>query len=192
MKIGLFFGTFNPVHIGHIILANHIKEYTDMDEVWLVVTPLNPFKQKTNLLENYHRLEMVYRATEGFESIKASDVEFKLKQPNYTIETLTYISEKYPQHQFSIIMGEDNLNNLHKWKNYQSILEYYEVYVYPRINTQIKNEMLVAHPKVKLVNAPIIEISSTYIRKGIQNKKNITPLLHPKVWEYIDQMNFYK
>lgn len=193
MKVGLYFGTFNPIHTGHVILANHMLHYTDLDEVWLVVTPHNPHKKKKTLLDNYHRLEMVYRATKECEHLRPTDIEFKLSQPNYTVDTLVHISEKYPNHQFAIIMGEDNLKSFHKWKNYEVILEEYEVYVYPRItNFSGDKNNLVNHPKVTIVKAPIIEISSTFIRKAIQEKKSVKHLLPESVWNYIDQMNFYK
>ncbi|MGY5351931.1 nicotinate (nicotinamide) nucleotide adenylyltransferase [Wenyingzhuangia sp. IMCC45533] len=192
MKIGLYFGTFNPVHIGHTILANHMLHYTDMDEVWMVVTPHNPHKKKSTLLENHHRLEMVFKATESFEHINPTDIEFKLRQPNYTIDTLVHISEKYPKHEFVLIMGEDNLRSFHKWKNYEVILEDYEVYVYPRIGDRISTSELTNHPKIHIVDAPVVQISSTFIRKAIKNNKSVKHLLLPNVWEYIDQMNFYK
>lgn len=192
MKVGLYFGTFNPVHVGHTILANHMLHYTDMDEIWMVVTPHNPHKKKSSLLDNHHRLEMVYKATETYNKIHVTDIEFKLKQPNYTIDTLVHISEKHPNHQFAIIMGEDNLNSFHKWKNYEVILEDYEVYVYPRISEKKEDNILINHPKVHTVKAPIVEISSTFIRKSIASTKSVKHLLLPKVWEYIDLMNFYK
>ncbi|MFL0085928.1 nicotinate (nicotinamide) nucleotide adenylyltransferase [Tenacibaculum maritimum] len=191
-NIGLYFGTFNPIHIGHLIIANYMVENSDLDEIWMVVTPHNPFKKKSTLLDNYHRLEMVFKATEGYDKIKPSDIEFNLPQPNYTVHTLAHISEKYPDHQFNLIMGEDNLKGLHKWKNYEAILEDYEVYVYPRISegkiaTQFDN-----HHKIHRVEAPIIQISSTMIRNQIKEGKNSKPLLSATVWKYIDEMNFYK
>lgn len=192
MKVGLYFGTFNPVHVGHSILANHMLHYTDMDEVWMVVTPHNPHKKKSTLLENHHRLEMVYKATENFDHIHPSDIEFKLRQPNYTVDTLVHISEKFPSYEFAIIMGEDNLKTFHKWKNYEVILEDYEVFVYPRITQKKQGNDLENHPKVHFVEAPIIEISSTFIRAAIKNQKSVKHLLLPQVWEYIDLMNFYK
>ncbi len=133
MKIGLFFGTFNPIHIGHLIIANHLAENADLDTIWLVVTPLNPHKNKKTLLEDHHRLTMVKIAVEGYPKLGASDIEFDLPQPNYTVNTLIHLSEKHPQHEFSLIMGEDNLNSFHKWKNYDVILENHTIYVYPRI-----------------------------------------------------------
>ena len=132
MKIGLYFGTFNPIHIGHLIIANHLAEHSDLDQIWMMVTPHNPHKQKSSLLDDYHRLHMVHLATEDYPKIKPSDIEFKLPQPNYTVNTLAHLQEKYPTHEFSLIMGEDNLNSLHKWKNYEVILHNHDIYVYPR------------------------------------------------------------
>ncbi len=191
MKIGLYFGTFNPIHVGHLIIANHFVEFSDLDEVWLVVTPHNPHKQKSTLLNDYHRLEMVRLATEDYPKLKPSNIEFKLPQPNYTIDTLVYLEEKYPQHSFSLIMGEDNLNSFHKWKNYEVILERYYIYVYPRVTANSIENQLINHPKVHKIDAPVIEISSTFIRSAIKEKKNIRPLLPEKVWQYIDRELFY-
>lgn len=191
-NIGLYFGTFNPIHVGHLIIANHMVEYSDLDEIWMVVTPHNPFKKKNSLLENHHRFEMVYRATEPYDKIKPSDIEFQLPQPNYTVHTLAHISEKYPTHNFSLIMGEDNLKSFHKWKNYETILEQYQIYVYPRISEGIVESQFINHPKVHRVEAPIVQISSTMVRGSVKAQKNIRPLLPEAVWKYIDEMNFYK
>lgn len=191
-KIGLYFGTFNPIHIGHLSIANHMVEYSDLDEIWMVVTPHNPFKKKSSLLDNHHRFEMVHKATENYPKIIPSDIEFKLPQPNYTINTLTHLEERFPNKSFSLIMGEDNLKGLHKWKNYELILENYSVYVYPRISKNNIPEQFINHSKITKVDAPIMEISSTFIRNAVKNKKNCSPLLPQKVWEYIDIMNFYK
>ena len=191
-KIGLYFGTFNPVHVGHLIIANHIVEHSALDEVWMVVTPQSPFKKKKSLLDNIHRLALVDRATENYPKIKPSDIEFKLPQPNYTVHTLAHISEIYPKKEFCLIMGEDNLKSFHKWKNYETILEHHHVYVYPRISEGTVETQFDNHPKISKVNAPIVQISSTMIRNGIRDKKNIQPLLTKEVWEYIDEMNFYK
>lgn len=191
-NIGLYFGTFNPIHIGHLIIANHMVENSDLDEIWMVVTPHNPFKKKNSLLDNHHRFEMVYRATEDYDKISPSDIEFKLPQPNYTVHTLAHISEKYPSNNFSLIMGEDNLKSLHKWKNYETILEHHNVYVYPRISEGKVETQFDNHPKIRRVNAPIVEISSTMVRNAIRDGKNIKPLLSATVWQYIDEMNFYK
>ena len=191
-KIGLYFGTFNPIHIGHLTIANHMVEYSDLDEIWMIVTPHNPFKNKSSLLDNHHRLEMVYKATENYPKIIPSDIEFKLPQPNYTINTLVHLEERHPNKSFSLIMGEDNLKSLHKWKNYETILENYNVYVYPRISENKIPEQFLNNPKIIKVAAPIMEISSTFIRNAIKHNKNCSPLLPQKVLEYIDLMNFYK
>ncbi|GIZ16306.1 putative nicotinate-nucleotide adenylyltransferase [Capnocytophaga catalasegens] len=190
-KIGLYFGSFNPIHIGHIIIANHLVEHSDMDEIWFVVTPLSPFKQKVNLLENHHRLEMVYRAVKKYDKLRESDIEFRLPEPNYTINTLTYLEEKYPKTHFCLIMGEDNLKSFPKWKNYQVLLERYDIYVYPRISQEEIPIELLHHPRIKRVNAPIIELSATLVRDEIAQGKNVRPLLDPDVWKYIDEMGFY-
>ncbi|MCF6139886.1 nicotinate-nucleotide adenylyltransferase [Flavobacterium sp. K77] len=192
MKIGLYFGTFNPIHVGHLIIANHMAEHSDLDQVWMVVTPHNPLKKKSTLLDDYHRLQMVFLATEDFPKIKPSDIEFKLPQPNYTVNTLVHLEEKYPSYEFSLIMGEDNLKSLHKWKNYEVILERHDIYVYPRISTEEENVGFKNHPKIHLIDAPVVEISATFIRDNIKKGKNIQPLLPAKVWEYIDHNNFYK
>ena len=192
MKIGLYFGTFNPIHVGHLIIANHMAEHSDLDQVWMVVTPHNPLKKKSTLLDDFHRLQMVHLATEDFPKLKPSDIEFKLSQPNYTVNTLVHLEEKFPNHQFSLIMGEDNLKSLHKWKNYEVILQNHEIYVYPRISSEVDNLELKNHPKIHLIDAPVVEISSTFIRNNIKAGKNIQPLLPTKVWEYIDHNNFYK
>ncbi|TDQ22004.1 nicotinate (nicotinamide) nucleotide adenylyltransferase [Tenacibaculum caenipelagi] len=191
-NVGLYFGTFNPIHIGHLIIANHLVENSDLDEIWMVVTPHNPFKKKNSLLENHHRLEMVYLATQEYDKIQPSDIEFKLPQPNYTINTLAHISEKYPDYTFSLIMGEDNLKSFHKWKNYEAILEDYHVYVYPRVSEGIVENQFSNHEKIHRIEAPIVQISSTMIRKAIKEGKNCKPLLSYQVWKYIDEMNFYK
>ena len=196
MKIGLYFGTFNPIHTGHLIIANHLAEFSDLNQIWMVVTPHNPHKQKNTLLDDYQRLEIVNLATEDFPKIKASDIEFKLPQPNYTINTLAHLTEKFPQHEFSLIMGEDNLKSLHKWKNYEVILQNHEVYVYPRIIREPADVFTGTidkhHPKIKIIDAPVVEISSSFIRENIKNGKNVKPLLPQKVWEYIDHNLYYK
>lgn len=191
-KIGLYFGTFNPIHIGHLVIANHFAEHTDLDEIWMVVTPHNPFKKKSTLLDNYQRLEMVHRATEGYDSLKPSDIEFKLPQPNYTADTLIYLHEKFPDYNFCLIMGEDNLDTFHKWKNSDVILERHHLYVYPRILGKTLDTKLLQNAKIHMVEAPIIEISSSFIRDEIKAGKNVQPLLPATVWEYIDSNLFYK
>lgn len=192
MKVGLYFGTFNPIHIGHLTIANHLAEHSDLDQIWFVVTPQSPFKKKNSLLDNRQRYEMVYRATESYLKLKPSDIEFGLKQPNYTIDTLIYLEEKFPDYEFALIMGEDNLKSFHKWKNYELILENYSVYVYPRISEGKTDTQFKDHPKIHHVDAPIMELSSTFIRHSIKEGKNVRPMLPHSVWEYIDEMNFYK
>ncbi len=195
-KIGLFFGTYNPIHIGHLIIANHFAEFSDLEEVWLVVTPHNPHKKRNTLLEDTHRLAMVRIAVEDYPKLEASTIEFNLPQPNFTVNTLAVLEEKYPEHSFSLIMGEDNLRNLHKWKNYEVILDRHPIYVYPRA-TKDPIDKTIHSPfdggrGVLKIAAPIIQISATFIRKNIASGKNVRPLLPQNVWEYLDEMNFYK
>ncbi|MDO9276639.1 MAG: nicotinate (nicotinamide) nucleotide adenylyltransferase [Lutibacter sp.] len=192
MKIGLFFGTFNPIHIGHLIIANYMVEFTDLAEVWFVVTPRSPFKQKETLLSNHHRLALANIAVENYPKLKTSAVEFNLPQPNYTINTLIHIEEKFPNHQFCLLLGEDNLKGFQKWKNYETILKNYELYVYPRISEENVATEFLNHPKIHRINAPVVQISSTFIRNAIKDKKDISTMLPFKVWKYIDEMNFYK
>ena len=205
MKIGLYFGTFNPIHIGHLVIANYMVEYTDLDEVWLVVSPQNPLKNKSTLLSDIHRLAIVRVAIEDNPKLKACDIEFKLPKPSYTATTLAYLSEKYPKNEFSLIMGEDNLRTLHKWFNYEVILKNYSFYVYPRVLTEqeeIDVNKTIEEQKVndfsKLPNvhicneAPIMKISATFIRNAIKQGKDIRYLLTEPVRKYIDEMNFYK
>lgn len=192
MKIGLYFGTFNPIHIGHLAIANHLAEYSDLDKIWMVITPHNPFKKKSSLLDNHHRYQMVMEAVENYDKIEPSNIEFDLPQPNYTVHTLAHLEEKFPQHSFCLIMGEDNLKSLHKWKNYEVILERQEIYVYPRISEGSVETQFDNHPKIHHVEAPIMEISSTMIRNGIKEGKNIRPLLPPEVFKFVDEMNFYR
>lgn len=192
-KVGLYFGTFNPIHIGHLVIANHMAEYSDLDEVWFVVTPVSPFKKKKTLLANHHRYEMVYQATKDYPKLKPSKIEFDLPEPNYTINTLVHLEEKHgSNHRFCLIMGEDNLKGFHKWKNYETILENYDLYVYPRISGGEVEHQFQGHSKIKRVEAPIMEISSTFIRKAHLEGKNIKPLLPNDVWVYLDEMNFYR
>jgi len=192
MKVGLYFGTFNPIHIGHLTIANHLVEHSDLDEIWFVVTPLSPFKKKSSLLDNYQRLDMVHLATKDYDKLRPSDIEFGLKQPNYTIDTLTYLFEKHPDFEFSLIMGEDNLKSFHKWKNNEIILENHNIYVYPRLSEGKVVGELKDHPKVIKVDAPIMELSSTFIRNEIKAGNNIRPMLPYDVWKLIDKMGFYR
>lgn len=192
-KIGLYFGTFNPIHIGHLVIANHIVEFSDLDEVWLVITPRSPFKTKKTLLDNNQRYQMVFEALKDYPKLKPSVIEFDLPQPNYTINTLIHLEEKYgSDHVFSLLMGEDNLLGFHKWKNYETILENHVIYVYPRISIGTKEHPLADHPKIHKIDAPIMGISSTFIRKHHKEGKNIRPLLPDRVWAYMDEMNFYR
>ena len=190
MKIGLFFGSFNPVHVGHMVLANYMLEYTDLDKIWFVISPHNPLKKKSSLLDEKHRLQLVNLAIGDNSKIKASDIEFKLPQPSYTVVTLTYLKERYPEHEFALILGEDNLLSFNKWKNHEEILKHHQLYVYPRPNSD-KSEFH-NHSQVKLVNAPLIEVSSTEIRKAIQEKKDVRYFMPNAVWEYIKEMHFYE
>ncbi len=190
MKIGLFFGSFNPIHVGHMVIANYMLEYTDLERIWFVVSPQNPLKIKSSLLDERQRLHMVNLAIGDSNKYKASNIEFKLPQPSYTINTLTHLHEKYPQHEFVLIMGTDNLKSFHKWKNYEEILKQYELYVYPRAND--KADELEKHRKVKLVNAPLMEISSTAIRSAVKEKRDLRYFVAEPVWEYMRAMHFYE
>ncbi len=189
-KTGLFFGSFNPIHIGHLIIANHFLEYSDIYQLWFVVSPHNPLKRKQSLLADHHRLSMVKIAIDGNPKMRACDIEFNLSQPSYTIDTLTYMQEKYPKKQFVLIMGADNLVSFDKWKNPKQILDQYELYVYPRPAT--KEGRYKDHPKVRRVDAPIMEISSSFIRKALKEKKKMPYMLPQKVYEYILEMHFYE
>lgn len=190
MKIGLFFGSFNPVHCGHMVLAGYMSEFTDLEQIWFIVSPHNPLKLKNSLLQDYHRMSLVKIAIGDNRKLKASDIEFKLPRPSYTINTLAYLFEKFPSHQFVLILGSDNLESFTKWKNYSEILDQVELYVYPRKDSA--GGELINHPKVKKIPAPLMEISSSFIRDAIHNKKDIRYMLPEKVWEYIDEMSFYK
>ena len=191
-KIGLFFGSFNPIHIGHLILANYILENSDMQELWFIVSPQNPFKEKKSLLKDHNRLDMVQLAIRNYPKMRASNVEFSLPVPSYTIDTLTYLQEKHPEISFSLIMGEDNLASLHKWKNYELLLEKHQVIVYPRLFGEEKTSDYLQHENIHQVTAPIIELSATEIRNMIKEGKNVRPMLPPEVFEYLDGSSFYR
>ena len=197
-KIGLYFGTFNPIHVGHLIISNYMVGYTNLDEIWFVVSPLNPLKKKESLLEDYHRLNLVRIAIEQNPKLKACDEEFNLPIPSYTINTLTYLKEKYLDSEFNLIMGEDNLRSFKKWKNHEQILKSHYLYVYPRVLTaqeEIDNDSernTFNHPKIIKCDAPIMKISSSFIRKAIYENKDVRYLLTPEVFKYVDEMNFYK
>jgi len=204
MKIGLYFGTFNPIHVGHMVIANYMAEFTDLEQVWLVVTPHNPLKDKSSLLNDRHRYNLVQEAIFDNPKLKVSDVEFKLPKPSYTVTSLTYLQETYPQNEFSLIMGEDNLRTFHKWYNHEVILENHKLYVYPRVLTtqeeqevnNISNEFLNEYRSDKNVivceDAPVMKVSSSFIRDAIKNGKDVRYLLTEPVYKYIDEMNFYK
>jgi len=192
-KIGLFFGSFNPIHIGHLILANYILENSDMDELWFVVSPQNPFKEKKSLLKDHNRLDMVQLAVKNYPKMRASNVEFSLPQPSYTTDTLTYLHEKYPDHSFSLIMGEDNLGSLHKWKNFENLIKNHHIIVYPRMfEGEKKDPEYLQHENISLIEAPVIELSATEIRNMIKDGKNVRPMLPPEVFDYLDGSSFYK
>lgn len=190
-KIGLFFGTYNPVHVGHMVIANYMVQFTDLDQIWMIVTPLNPFKQKESMLKDYDRLHLVKLAIGDDLHLRASDIEFSLPQPNYTIDTLAYLREKFPDKEFALIMGADNLNHFHKWKNHDEIIKHHELYVYPRMESN-EGGNLRQHYKVNYVEAPVMKISSSFIRKAIAEGKNVGHFMPKAVADYVSEMNLYK
>jgi nicotinate-nucleotide adenylyltransferase len=204
MKIGLYFGTYNPVHVGHLVIANYMAEYTDLDQVWLIVSPQNPLKEKSSLLADYHRLALVKIAIDDNPKLRASDIEFKLPKPSYTATTLAYLKEKHPEHEFALIMGEDNLRTLHKWQNHEIILKNHKIYVYPRvlttqeeaevstINAQIGNDFAQNTNVILCDDAPVMKVSASFIRQAIKDNKDVRYLLTEPVHKYIDEMNFYR
>ena len=189
-KIGLFFGSFNPIHIGHMAIANYIIEYAEIDQLWFIISPQNPLKKRKSLLDNYYRLEMVEMAIEGNSKFMASDIEFKMPKPSYTIDTLTYLKERHPKFDFYLIMGSDSLNTFNKWKNYDEILKNYHRYIYPRRGDDI--EKLKNHKNISIINAPMIDISSSFIRQAIKDKKNIKHFLPPGIYDHIYKNQFYE
>jgi len=202
-KIGLFFGTYNPIHVGHLVIANHLANYTELDEVWLVVSPQNPLKKKDSLLQDYHRLALVRVAIEDNPRLKASDIEFSLPIPSFTSNTLAHINERYPDYSFALIMGEDNLRTFHKWKNYEDILNNNRVYVYPRVLTEQEKEATLAkvetdnglrnHQNVIMCDdVPVMKISASFIRSAIKGKKDVNYLLTQPVFKYLTEMHFYE
>ncbi|MEY2905048.1 MAG: hypothetical protein RJA52_1064 [Bacteroidota bacterium] len=190
-KIGLYFGTFNPVHIGHLIIANFMATQTDLSEVWMVVSPRNPLKKKDTLLGNYDRLHLVNLGIGNNARVKASDIEFSLPVPSYTIDTLTYLKEKFPDKKFVLIMGGDNLATFHLWKNYISILNHYSIYIYSRPGFAIPPEFS-QHPSIQFFESPQMNISATYIRECIKKKKSVQYLLPEPVFEYIRDSNLFQ
>ncbi len=202
-KIGLFFGTYNPIHVGHLVIANHLANYTELDEVWLVVSPQNPLKKKDSLLQDYHRLALVRVAIEDNPKLKASDIEFSLPIPSFTSNTLAHINERYPDYSFALIMGEDNLRTFHKWKNYEDILNNNRIYVYPRVLTEQEKEATLArvevdnglrkHQNVIMCDdVPVMKISASFIRSAIKGKKDVNYLLTQPVFKYLTEMHFYE
>jgi nicotinate-nucleotide adenylyltransferase len=189
MKIGLYFGSFNPIHIGHLIIANYVLNTTNLQQIWFVVSPQNPLKQAANLLNEYQRLHLVQLAIEGEVHLKASNIEFQLPKPSYTIDTLTYLQEKYPQHQFAVIMGSDSLQNIKKWKNYQILLSNYTFYIYNRPGFETNTEL---QKNIHNLSAPLLQISSTMIRQLIKEKKSIKYLTTDAVKKEIEDNNYYK
>jgi len=189
MKIGLFFGSFNPVHVGHLIIANHILNHTDIKKIWFVISPQNPFKTENSLLNEYHRLHLVKSAIENDNRMKVSDIEFTLPKPSYTINTLTYLSEKYPEHKFCIIMGSDSFQNLHKWKNFEVIVKNYQIYIYLRQGFDVENKF---NANIHIVEAPLLQLSATQIRKYIKEEKSIRYLVPENVREEIEKGGYYK
>ena len=189
MRIGLFFGSFNPIHIGHLIIANTVATSTEMEQVWFVVSPQNPFKKTKSLLHEFDRLDMVERAIADNSRLKATNIEFSMPKPSYTIDTLTRLSEKYPQHTFRLIMGEDNLAQFANWKNHEKILEYYGLTVYPR--PRLTESHFNTHPNIRLVEAPLLDISATYIRDCIRTNRPIRYMVPDVVEEMIERKKFY-
>jgi nicotinate-nucleotide adenylyltransferase len=189
-KTGLLFGSFNPIHNGHLILANYMAEFTDLDEVWFVVSPQNPLKNKSSLLTDYHRLALVRLAVEDHKKLKASNIEFNMPRPSYTIDTLTWLSEEYSNKKFVVICGTDIFKSFHKWKNYDKILQHFKLYVYPRPGYHLND--YINNPSISLYDAPLMEISSSLIREGIQEKKNMEFWMPDAVYEYILDMHFYE
>jgi nicotinate-nucleotide adenylyltransferase len=189
MNIGLYFGSFNPVHIGHLIIANHVVNNSELHQVWLVVSPHNPLKPSASLLNEYHRLHLIQSSLEGENNLKASNIEFHLPKPSYTVDTLAYLKDKYPQHSFSIVMGSDSLSNLSKWKNYDIIVKNYPLYIYERQGFPINN---ILNASLHLLKAPLLEISSTQIRNLIKIGKSIRYMVPDVVKNEIEQNGYYK
>jgi nicotinate-nucleotide adenylyltransferase len=189
MKVGLFFGSFNPIHQGHLIIANIMVESTELEKVWFVVSPQNPFKKRETLLHEFDRLDMVDAAIYEDYNMKSCDIEFNMPKPSYTIDTMAYLSEKYPDHEFKLIIGEDNLKHFPKWKNHERILEDYGVFVYPRPDAQ--KTPLHDHPRVRMVAAPLIDISATFIRKCVKNNQSIRYLVPDPVISIIKSKKLY-
>ena len=189
MKVGLFFGSFNPIHIGHLAIANYMVAFTDIDQLWFVISPHNPFKERKTLLADHHRLELVERAIAGDDRLRSSDIEFRMPTPSYTIDTLAWLGEKYPSHTFIIIMGSDGLPSFPNCKNAGELQRNYQRYVYPRPGYPVD---VAGQENMEVVNAPHMEISSSFIRRAIAEGKDMRHFLPPAVWDYLDEMNFYR
>lgn len=189
MHIGLYFGSFNPVHTGHLIIAKHVLNNTPLKQIWLIVSPHNPLKKSSSLLNEYHRLHLVQSSIEGENDLKASNIEFHLPKPSYTIDTLTHLTEKYPAYNFSVIMGSDSFCNIHKWKNHQTLLRDYQLYIYKRPGFEIKEPI---ESNISVLNAPLLEISSTHIRELVKNGKSIRYLVPDAVKEEIERNHYYR
>ena len=189
MKIGLYFGSFNPVHVAHLIIANHLLNETGLDRIWFVVTPQNPFKPAQHLLNEYHRLHLVQLATQDDNRIRVSDIEFSLPKPSYTVNTLAYLVEKYPEHKFCMVMGSDSFQNLHKWKNADVIIANYPVFVYRRPGFEVNNHM---DADLTVVEAPLLQLSATQIREYVRQGKSIRYLVPDVVREEIEKGGYYK
>lgn len=189
-KTGLLFGSFNPIHNGHMILASYMLEFTDLDEIWFVVSPQNPLKEKKSLLADYHRLALARIAVEDHPKMQVTDIEFKMPKPSYTIDTLTWLSEKYENRDFTVICGTDVFPTFHKWKNFEQLLDQYTFYVYPRPGSKL--DSYENQPNIKIFPAPQMDISSSFIRKGIKQKKDMSFWMPDAVYEYIQEMHFYE
>lgn len=189
MKTGLYFGSFNPVHIGHLAIANYMIEFTDLDQLWFVISPQNPLKKQTSLLEDHKRRAMLEIAVENDDRFRVCDIEFRMPKPSYTIDTLTWLKELHPATEFVLIMGSDGLPTFHKWKNYKIIEEQYNRYIYPRPGYPVEPGQ---YPNMVIADAPQMEISSTFIREALRSKRDIRHFLPGKVYEYITQMHYYE
>ncbi|MFW5657844.1 MAG: nicotinate (nicotinamide) nucleotide adenylyltransferase [Bacteroidota bacterium] len=189
-NVGLFFGSFNPIHIGHMAIANYMVEFTDMKEIWFIISPQNPFKEKKSLLEDHHRLDLANLAINNDPDFMASDIEFNMPRPSYTIDTLARLTERHPRYRFSLIMGSDSLPTFHKWKNYEQIIENHTRYVYPRPGVDL--EEIESPENCVIVDAPLMEISSTFIREAIKKKKDIRYFMPSKAYRYMRDMHFYE
>jgi len=189
MKVGLYFGSFNPVHIAHLIIANHVLNETDIEKIWFIVSPQNPFKTESSLLNEYHRLHLVRLATEDDIRIKACDIEFSLPKPSYTSNTLAYLTEKHPEHEFCILMGSDSFQNLHKWKNCEAIVKNHKIFVYLRAGFEIENHI---GADIQILDAPLLQLSATQLRKYIKEKKSVRYMIPDKVLDEIEKGGYYK